>query len=103
MIPGISILCVGISTSLLVCALLKVRYNNWRFKTQHLVMLILSYLVFFGWIVTLLISAKNEYFTFYAASAIFMTQNGIVATVGLTLNMHSNKFNLVYFIERFMK
>ena len=103
LLPGISVLAVGLAIFLFLYSVIQVRYNNWRFKTVNLVTLIISYLLFFGWIVTLLISSRNEYFTFYAASAVFMTQNGIVATVGLTLNMHSNKFNLVYFIEKFMK
>lgn len=42
-------------------------------------------------------------FEFQAISAVFLTQSGMIMTAMVYLNLYENKFNLIYFLTKFMK
>jgi uncharacterized membrane protein len=98
-----SVLLVGLSTLLLMLAVMKIRWNNWRFKSNHMTMLIVSYVLFTLWQYIALLSSDLSSFAFYGLSSLFMTQNGFVLTVYIFLNINTNRFTLFYFLNKFTK
>jgi len=102
-IGGLSVLLIGLSTLLLILAVSKIRWNNWRFKSNHLTMLIISYILFTLWQYIALLSSDLSSFAFYGLSSLFMTQNGFVITLYIFLNINTNRFTLFFFLNKFTK
>jgi len=48
-------------------------------------------------------SSIHEDFDFHGISAIFLTQSGMIMTAMVYLNLYENKFNLIFFLTKFMK
>ena len=102
-IGGISVLLLGFASIFLLLALNKIRWNNWRFKQTHLILMVLSYVFFSIWQYLTLLSSDLSDFAYYGLSALFLTHNGFAITAYIFLNISLNKFNLFYFISKYAK
>ena len=99
----ISILLIGIALFLAMTAVTKISWNNYRFKISHAILMLFAYLAFTSWQFTIVFSSIYGAFEFQGISAVFLTQSGMVMTAMVYLNLYENKFNLVYFLDKFVK
>ena len=100
---SISILLLGLSVFLIMTAINKISWNNYRFKMSHMILFLVSYIAFTSWQFMIVFSSIEDDFDFKAISAVFLTQSGMVMTAMVYLNLYENKFNLIFFLTKFMK
>mmetsp|Transcript_19871 Transcript_19871/g.24572 ORF Transcript_19871/g.24572 Transcript_19871/m.24572 type:complete len:212 (+) Transcript_19871:171-806(+) len=98
-----SVFLIGIAAVTFTMTFQKIRWNNYRFKVSHMVMLLTSLLFFVSWQFMITFASTYESFSFQGISAVFLTQSGIIGTIIIYLNLYENKFNLSYFLTKFMK
>ena len=70
---------------------------------SHLALLLVSFVLFTIWQYLTLLSADMSSYAYYGLSACFMTHNGFVLTIYIFLNISTNKFNLFYFLDKYVK
>jgi len=100
---AISVLLIGLGLILFMMMMMKIRWNNYRFKASHLIILSLSMLCITAWQFTVTFTSVYESFSFQGISTVFLTQSGVLATITVYINLYENKFNLSYFLTKFMK
>ena len=102
-LAAISILLIGLALFLSMTAVTKISWNNYRFKISHSVLFMIAYACFTAWQFTIVFASIYGDFEFQAISAVFLTQSGMVMTALVYLNLYENKFNLIYFLSKFIK
>lgn len=100
---AISVLLLSITIIASLITISKIRWNNYRFKLSHMIIFLLSWVTFTIWQFTIMFSSIADNFNFSGISAVFLTQSGIVTCVLIYINLYENKFNLIYFMNRFLK
>jgi hypothetical protein len=85
----VSVLLLGSSLLLATYGLLKIKWNNWRFKASHRAILLVAYLLFTGWQFAIVFSDREQN-TYTGLSGIFLTQNGVCATLLIYINIRAN-------------
>ena len=70
---------------------------------SHSILFLVSYIAFTSWQFMIVFSSIEDDFDFKAISSVFLTQSGMIMTVMVYLNLYENKFNLRYFLTKFMK
>jgi len=68
-----------------------------------MILLLLSVALFTAWQFTIMFASIYENFSFQGVSIVFLTQSGILMVVMIYMNLYENKFNLSYFLDKFMK
>ena len=99
----ISILLIGIAIFMAMTAVTKISWNNYRFKLSHAILFLIAYASFTSWQFSVMFASIYGKFEFQGISAVFLTQSGLIMTAMVYLNLYENKFNLVYFLNRFVK
>ena len=99
---GVSIFLLGFSFFMVIVVALKITWNNYRFKSSHLIISMLVYSAFTAWQFSVMFSSIRGAFSFMGISAVFLTQSGIFYSVMMYLNLYENKFNLIYFLNKFV-
>jgi len=100
---GISVFLLGLTAVLYATTLSKISWNNYRFKLSHMLTFLSGYVTFTAWQFTILFASIDNAFNFQAISVMFLMQSGIVTNVLVYLNLYENKFNLIYFLRKFMR
>ena len=100
---AISVALLGSAAVGLMYAFQKLKWNNYRFKMSHMIGICVSMLLFVAWQFSITFSSTFEDFNFQGVSAVFLTQSGVIGTIIVYLNLYENKFNLSYFLTKFMK
>jgi hypothetical protein len=100
---AISILLIGLAIFLAITAITKISWNNYRFKLSHMILFLVAYLAFTSWQFVIVFSSIRDDFKFQGISSIFLTQSGMLMTALVYINLYENKFNLIYFLTKFMK
>lgn len=101
-VGGISVFLLGIAVALFVTALTKISWNNYRLKLTHTVFFMVAYALFTAWQFLQMFHAIDEDFSYLSISMVFLTQSGIFLTILVYQNLYENKFNLIYFLDKFM-
>lgn len=102
-IGAISVLLLGLALVLWLLTMTKIFWNNHRFKLSHMLMLSLAYVLLTAWQFMVMLSSIDGAFSFKALAAVLLTQSGMVMSVLVYLNLYENKFNLLYFMEKFVE
>lgn len=100
---AISILLIGIALFLAMTAITKISWNNYRFKVSHSIIFLVAYTCFTAWQFTIVFASIYGDFEFQGISSVFLTQSGMIMTALVYLNLYENKFNLIYFLSKFIK
>ena len=100
---GISVYLIGIAIVLVITAFTKIAWNNYRFKMIHTIIFTIAYIAFTAWQFMVMFSSIHGKFNFQGLSACFLTQSGMVMCAFVYQNLYENKFNLVYFMNKFVK
>ena len=98
---GASVFLLGLAALLLVYGILKIKWNNWRFKNSHLWIILVQYLLVTTW--QFIMAFRNNQNNFVVLSATFLTQNGLCATLVMFLNLKVAKFNLYNIIQKHLR
>lgn len=96
-----SVILLGLSALLLVYGILKIKWNNWRFKNSHLQIILVQYLLVTAW--QFIMAFRKDKNNFVVLSAVFLTQNGLCATIAVFLNLKVAKFNLFSIIQKHLR
>ena len=99
---GVSIYLIGIGLCLILTTFKKIAWNNYRFKLSHMVIFCFAYAMFTAWQFTIMFSSIHGKFSFQGISACFLTQSGMLMCAFVYLNLYENKFNLIYFLDKFV-
>ena len=98
---GITVIMLGLAIWLMMYSLLKIKWNNWRFKSAHRLIMLSSYILFAGWQFTMVfMDPENNY---NGLSACFLTQNGVCATFIIFINLRTGKFTMRAIWQKFLK
>ena len=97
-----SVLLIGISLFLIVIAMTKISWNNYRFKGVHMILILVAYISFTAWQFMVMFSSIKDDFSFQGMTTVFLTQSGMCMIFLIYLNLYENKFNLIYFLNKFM-
>lgn len=100
---AISILLIGLAIFLVMTAITKISWNNYRFKLSHSIIMLVAYASFTAWQFMIVFASVYGEFEFQGISAVFLTQSGMIMTALVYINLYENKFNLVYFLDKFIK
>jgi hypothetical protein len=100
---AISVALLGTAFIGILFAFQKLKWNNYRFKKTHMCARLFSMLCFVAWQFSITFASIYMAFNFQGLSAVFLTQSGVIATIIVYLNLYENKFNLSYFLTKFMK
>ena len=100
---AISVLLLSLALFLVLTAVTKIRWNNYRFKLSHTYIFAISYFTFTAWQFMIMFASIKDSFNFQGISAVFLTQSGVIMCILVYLNLYENKFNLIYFLNRFIK
>jgi len=100
---GISVYLIG--TGLILCILMmkKISWNNYRFKLNHMVVLGLAYIMFTVWQFMVTFASIEKDYSYKGLSTVMLTQSGVIMCALIYVNLYENKFNLIYFLNKFVK
>jgi hypothetical protein len=99
---AISVILLGCSALLFSFGIMKIKWNNWRFKKIHRIILLVGYGCFTAWQFFIVFSEANLKSTYTGLSAIFLTQNGVCATLIIFINLRASSFNLQAIFDKFL-
>lgn len=68
-----------------------------------MIIFLFAFMTVTAWQFSIAFASMFERFNFQGISIIFLTQSGIIATICIYINLYENKFNLLYFLTKFMK
>lgn len=101
-IGAMSVLLLGFALFLIMIATTKISWNNYRFKLSHTLVFFVAYCLLTIWQFMTMFSSIRDEFNFQALATVFLTQSGMVMCLIVYLNLYENKFNLIYFLNKFM-
>lgn len=100
---GIGVYLIGTGMILCVLTLKKISWNNYRFKLNHMLVLLLSYIMFTVWQFMVMFASIEGDYNFKGLSSVMLTQSGVMMCGLIYVNLYENKFNLIYFLNKFVK
>jgi hypothetical protein len=102
MSAGASLFFLGLSFGLAGYTVLRIKWNNYRMKTIHMILVAISYISFTLWQFLTLYLSKDPA-QFVSISAVYLTQNGFMLFLLILLNAGSDGFDMTAVLKNFVE
>jgi len=100
---GLSIILVGGAAITCTYTIMKVNWNNWRFKLAHMIWLSVSFSLFTLWqYVSSLGGGNSKFIEYLGLSVLFLTTNGLIVIAAIFLNLNKQLFNMRKMLEKYI-
>lgn len=99
---AISVVLLGLAALLTSYGVVKIKWNNWRFKKVHRLILLAGYACFTAWQFFIVFTEPAGLSTYVGLSGVFLTQNGLIATFIIFINLKTHKFTLKTIFDNYL-